>query len=123
VARRGFITQIYPRLRWATTAVARDRLLRRTPGQPYRIHGHTKTNAPLTHQRLILRRETLVNVWVLRDARPRSSTAGEKDSGCSFPDDRGDVSKFPRLFKNLDEISKTPVRHWFRVLRHRFVRW
>src|SRR5882757_2740492 len=82
VAGRCFVTQIDPRLRGMTTPVAGDLLLWCTPGQPHRIHGHTRANLPLTHQRLVPRRETLVSFRVLRDARPGRSTTGEdQDDG------------------------------------------
>jgi len=99
-------------------AVARDRLLWGTPSQPYRIHGHTKANLPLTYECLVPRRETLVNFGALRDARPRRPATGEKQRGCCYPERPRDEFQFAHLFKNFDEISKTPVSHWLGVLRY-----
>src|SRR5438876_9782013 len=82
VARRCFVTQINPRLRGTTTPIARNLLFWCAPGQPYRVHCHTWANLPLTHQRLVSRREALVNFRVLRDARPGRSTTGEKQRRC-----------------------------------------
>jgi len=116
VAGRCLITQIDPRLRWTTMAVARNRLLWGTPSQPYRIHRQTKANLPLTYQRLVPRRETLVNFGALRDARPRRPATREKQCGCCYPKRPRDVFQFVRLFKNFDEISKALVSHWLGVL-------
>jgi hypothetical protein len=91
-------------------------LLWGTPSQPYRIHGHTKANLPLTYERLVPRRETLVNFGALRDARPGRPATREKQRGCCYPE-RLRESQFAHLFKNFDEISKTPVNHWLGVLR------
>ena len=117
IAGRRFITQIHPSLGGTTTPVARDLLLRCTPCQPYRVHGHALANLPLTHQCLVARRETPVNFRMLRDARPSCSATGEKQHGGCYPECERDAFQSARLFKNFDEISKTPVSHWLGVLR------
>src|SRR5437667_9703324 len=47
--------------------------IRRTPGQPRSGPQHPGANLSLTHQRLVSRRQTLINVWMLRN--PRFSRA------------------------------------------------
>jgi hypothetical protein len=93
--------------------VARDLLLWCTPRQPYRIHVHAKADLPLAYQRLVSRRETLIDFRMLGDALPGCSTTGEKQHGCCQPAYPRDPFRFARWFKNLDEISETPVSHWF----------
>jgi hypothetical protein len=48
---------------------------------------------------------------MLRDARPGRSTTGEKQRGGCYPEYQRDAFQFARLFKSVDEISKTPVSH------------
>src|SRR6266498_490493 len=86
VARWCFVTQIDPRLGGTTTPVARDLLLWCSPGQPHRIHGHTRANLPLTHKRLVPRRKTLIDFRMFGNAFPGGSTTGEKQRGCCYPE-------------------------------------
>jgi len=118
VAGRCFIAQIYPRLSGTTTPVARDLLLWCTPGQPYRVHGHTWSDLSLTDQRLVLRREMLIDFRMLGNALSGCSTTREKQRGGCYPECQRDAFQFVRLFKNLDETSKIRVSHWLGVVRY-----
>jgi hypothetical protein len=48
---------------------------------------------------------------MLRDARPGRSTTGEKQRGGCYSEYQRDTFQFARLFKSIDEISKTSVSH------------
>src|SRR5437868_15340317 len=74
VAGRRFVTQVNPRFCGTATCVARDLLVRCTPGQPYRVHNHAWSDLALTDQRLVSRRETLVHFRILRNARANGCT-------------------------------------------------
>jgi len=49
---------------------------------------------------------------MLGNTPPRRSATREKQRGCCNREGRRDLFQVAHLFKNLDEISKTPVSCW-----------
>ena len=72
--KRCVVTHVHPRFDRATTPFARDLLIRRAPGQPYRVRSHTWSNLSFTDQCLIPGRKTLVYFRMLGNSRSGSCT-------------------------------------------------